>query len=62
MAKIIIPLQGFTLYDLGGHDLVLDTNMRQEAKRVIPGKDDTEHQPLGDGDVLQLVHCPGSLW
>ena len=54
LAKIIIPLQGFILDDLGELDLVIDTNRRQEAKRVLPGRDDTEHQRFGDDNALQL--------
>ena len=36
LTKIIVPLQGFILYDLRELDFVLDTDGRQEARRVVP--------------------------
>ena len=44
--KIIVPLQGLVFDDPREFDLVLDADRTQEAWRIIPGGDDTEHQTL----------------
>ena len=48
-AKIIIPLQMIS------QSLILHLTVRKEANRIKPGRDNAEHKPLSDGDILPLV-------